>query len=335
MTEPRTILVAIFSRFPVWNIPIANVEMLREQFPGHTFLHAHGTNEALHAIRAADVVFTAYLRREVLAAAGNLQWIHSPAAGLEGLLFPEVIDSPVVVTNSRGLSAGTIAEHVVAVVLALFRKLPRAFEAQRLREWSQTSLIADAPLRTIAGSRVLIVGLGAIGLATAERMISLSAQVDAVRRRPGLPHPPGVDRVVAPEHLTDLLPSADVVVLAAPETSGTRHLIGPRELAAMRPGSVLVNVSRGTLVDEHALAQSLTADPGLRTVAAAALDVFEHEPLPLDSPLWALPNVLITPHLAGFRPDHWEAVTALFAENLRRFDSGQPLLNVVDKEAGY
>jgi len=335
LSETRTILVAIFSRFPAWNIPAANVETLRRQFPGHNFLHARSTAEALDTIAAAEIVFTAYLRRDVLGAARNLQWIHSPAAGLEGLLFPEVIESPMVVTNSRGLSADTIAEHVVAVVLALFRKLPRAFEAQRLREWSQTSLIADAPPRTIAGSRVLIVGLGAIGLATAARMISLSAHGDGVRRRPDLSRPPGVERVVSPDRLADLLPSADVVVLAAPETTGTHHLIGPRELAAMRPGSILVNVSRGTLVDEQALTEALTADPGQRTVAEAALDVFEHEPLPPESPLWALPNVLITPHLAGFRPDHWDAVTALFADNLRRFDSGQPLLNVVDKREGY
>lgn len=331
MTTSRTILVAIFSRFPAWNIPDANVETLREQFPQHTFLHVCNTDEAVESIQAADIVFTAYLRRNVLTAARKLRWIHSPAAGLEGVLFPEIVESPVVVTNSRGLSADTIAEHVVAVVLAVFRKLPHAFEAQRSREWSQTSLVADAPIRTIAGSRVLIVGLGAIGLATASRMISLSAHVDAVRRRPDLPRPPGVERVVSPEHLTDLLPSADVIVLAAPETPGTRHLIGPRELAAMRSGAVLVNVSRGALVDEDALTRALTQ----RSIAAAALDVFEREPLPADSPLWTLPNVLITPHVAGFRPDHWDAVTALFADNLRRFDNGQPLLNIVDKREGY
>jgi len=335
LTASRTILVAIFSRFPAWNIPIANVETLRRQFPQYTFLHARTADETFASIPSADVVFTAYLPRHVLAAAHNVQWIHSPAAGLEGVLWPEIIESPVLVTNSRGLSADTIAEHVVAVVLALFRKVPQAVDAQRAREWAQTNLVADPPLRMISGSRVLIVGLGAIGLATAARMVSLSACVDGVRRRPHLPRPPGIERVVSPEHLTDLLPSADVVVVAAPETSGTRHLIGPRELAAMRPGSILVNVSRGALVDEAALVTALCAAPPDRTVGAAALDVFAREPLPAESPLWTLPNVLITPHVAGFRPDHWEAVTSLFADNLRRFDSGQPLLNVVDKREGY
>jgi phosphoglycerate dehydrogenase-like enzyme len=334
LTASRTILVALYSRFLAWNIPVANVAALREQFPQHTFLHARNNDEALESIGASDVLFTAFLRPNVFDRARKLQWIHSPAAGLEGMLFPEIIESPVIITNSRGLSAETIAEHVLAVVLALFRKLPAAVESQRSREWAQAAIVAD-PLRTIAGSRVLIVGLGAIGLAAAQRFASLGAQVDVVRRRPELPKPDGIDRVASTERLIDLLPSADVVVVAAPETAATRHLIGRRELGAMRPGSILVNVSRGALVDEAALVGTLTVPPSERTVAAAALDVFEQEPLPADSPLWGLQNVLITPHIAGFRPDHWDAVCALFAENLHRFDTGQPLLNVVDKSAGY
>lgn len=335
MTASRTILVAIYSRFPAWNIPLANVIALRQQFPQHTFLHARGSDEALELAGGADIIFTAVLRPNIFEAARQLQWIHSPAAGLEFILFPAVIDSPVLVTNSRGLSADTIAEHALAVVLALFRKLPMAVEAQRARDWAQAAMVADTPIRTVAGSRVSIVGLGAIGLAAARRFAALGAHVDAVRRRPELPKPAGVERVVSTERLLELLPSADVVVLAAPETDATRHLIGARELGAMRPGSILVNVSRGALVDEAALVTALTAPPSYRTLAAAALDVFEHEPLPAESPLWTLPNVLITPHVAGFRPDHWDAVCRLFAGNLHRFDTGQALINVVDKKEGY
>jgi len=333
LTTSRTVLVAIFSRFQAWNIPPANVAALRGQFPQHTFLHARGNEEARELVADADILFTAVLRPDVFEAARRLQWIHSPAAGLESILFPAVFESPVIVTNSRGLSADTIAEHVLSVVFALFRKLPMAVEAQRSREWAQAAMTADTPLRTVAGSRVLIVGLGAIGLAVAQRFASLGAHVDAVRRRPELSRPSGIDRVVTTERLLDLLPSADIVVLAAPETAATRHLVGGHELAAMRPGSVLVNVSRGALVDEAALAVAL-APPSARALAAA-LDVFEHEPLPKESPLWTLPNVIITPHVAGFRPDHWDAVCSLFAENLHRFDSGQALLNVVDKTEGY
>jgi phosphoglycerate dehydrogenase-like enzyme len=275
------------------------------------------------------------MRQNVLETGGQVKWIHSPAAGLGAMLFPAMIDSPVVITNSRGLSADTIAEHVVMVVLAMFRKLLQCADGQRSHAWTQAVLASGSPIRTIAGSRVLIVGLGAIGNATGQRLAALSAQVDGVRRRPDAPRPPWIDRVVSVEHLAELLPTADVVVLAAPQTAATRHLIGRRELDLMQTGSLLVNISRGALVDESALVDALTAPETTRRLAGAALDVFEHEPLPAESPLWSLPNVLITPHIAGFRPDHWAAVTALFADNLRRFDSGQPLLNVVDKKQGY
>jgi phosphoglycerate dehydrogenase-like enzyme len=136
---------------------------------------------------------------------------------------------------------------------------------------------------------------------------------------------------VAPDRLAAVLPVADVVVIAAPHTSSTRGLIGAAELAAMMPQTILVNVSRGRLVDEDALAAALLRG----SIGGAALDVFEREPLPSDSPLWDLPNVLITPHTSGFRPDHWDVMTALFADNLRRYEQAEPLLNVVDKNAGY
>jgi phosphoglycerate dehydrogenase-like enzyme len=335
LTQPRTILVGIYSRFPVWNIPPERVDWLRQQFPAHTFLHARNEDEALAMIGKADIVFTVEMRRPVLEAAEHVKWIHSPAAGLGAMLFPAMIESSIVMTNSRGLSADTIAEHVLLVVLAMFRKLPQCIDAQRSREWVQSAVATGPAIRTIAGSRVLLIGLGAIGNATGQRLAALSARIDAVRRRSDAPRPSWVERVVSPDRFAELLPTADVVVLAAPQTPATRHLIGRRELDAMRPGSLLVNVSRGALVDETALVEALTAPAATRRLSGAALDVFEHEPLPPDSPLWSLPNVLITPHIAGFRPDHWEAVTSLFADNLRRFDAGQELLNVVDKREGY
>ena len=331
----HTILIGIYSRFAPWNIPPAHVEWLRQQFPHHRFLYARSEEEALAVIGEADIVLTVEMRQNVLATARRLKWIHSPAAGLGAMLFPAMVDSPVVITNSRGLSADTIAEHVLLVVLAMFRKLPQCVAGQRSREWTQPAIAGGPPIRTIAGSRVLIVGLGAIGTATGQRLAALSARIDAVRRRPDAPRPPWIDQVVSPEHLVELLPTADVVVLAAPQTPATRHLVGRRELDAMRTGSLLVNVSRGALVDEPALVDALSAPDATRRLAGAALDVFEREPLPADSRLWSLPNVLITPHIAGLRPDHWSAVTSLFADNLRRFDNGQALVNVVDKMAGY
>jgi phosphoglycerate dehydrogenase-like enzyme len=335
LKSPLTVLVGIYSPFAAWNIPVSNVAALQRTFPRHTFLHAVTEEEALRLAPRADVAFMAELTPAHLDAADKLQWVHSPAAGVGGMLFPAMVGSPVVMTNSRGISANTIAEHVVGVTLVLFRKLLLAFQSQAAREWGQNAVLAAPPIRTIAGSSVLIVGLGSIGTASARLLNAFGARVTGIRRSPGGATVEGVSRVAAPAELIDLLPEADVVVLAAPQTRDTRGLIGAQELSAMRPGAVLVNVSRGRLVDEAALAAALSAPAETRTIGAAALDVFEQEPLPRESPLWGLPNVLITPHMAGFRPDHWNAVTDLFADNLRLFESGRPLRNVVDKEAGY
>jgi phosphoglycerate dehydrogenase-like enzyme len=324
-----TILLAVHSPFEIWTIPLAYVERLRTSFPSHTFLHAGSDAEATARYPDAEVVFAGQITRAQLASAQRLRWLHSPAAGVGGMLFPEMLASHVVLTNSRGMSAQTIAEHVLAVTLAIFRRLPHAFRSQAARAWAQDAIGAEGN-RLIAGSQALIVGLGAIGSAVAQRLTLLGARVTGLRRRvTGVTHG---DWTVAPaDQLHALLPGADLVVLAAPHTRDTRGLIGARELSLMSPQSVLVNVSRGQLVDEAALAEVLRAG----RISAAALDVFVDEPLPPESPFWTLPNVLITPHTSGFRPDHWDAAIDLFADNLRRFDDGRPLLNVVDKEAGY
>jgi phosphoglycerate dehydrogenase-like enzyme len=323
------VLVCIHSQFAVWNIPQDRVDRLRAEFPSHTFLHARDDGSALEFIGQAEVAFMGQLTREQLRVAGRLRWIHSPAAGVGGMLFPEMRESPVVITNSKGMSADTIAEHVLAVTLAMFRRLPHAFRCQAVHEWAQDA-IAEQGNRTIAGSRILVVGLGGIGRAVARRMSLLGAHVAGNRRSAdrGVEY---VAEVADPGGLIDQLRGADVVVLAAPYTRETRGLIGAAALAAMSRSAILVNVSRGGLVDEGALAEALRA--GL--IAGAALDVFDDEPLPPESPFWSMPNVLVTPHTSGFRPDHWEAATALFAANLRRFEAGEPLANVVDKEAGY
>jgi phosphoglycerate dehydrogenase-like enzyme len=178
---------------------------------------------------------------------------------------------------------------------------------------------------------VLVVGLGAIGSETARRISAFGAEVVGLRRRPSSAPVPGVSAVLGPEALQSELSRADVVVLSAPQTAETWHLVGDAEFAAMKPGAVLVNVSRGKLVDEKALVRALAAGK----LRGAALDVFEHEPLDPGSPLWDRHDVLITPHVSGFHADYWPDATRLFAENLRRFVAGQPLENLVDKQAGY
>lgn len=324
-----TILVLIYSPFRTWNIPEAYVERLRREFPSHEFLHARDDLEGLAAIPQAEAAFSSQVNPDQLRAAARLRWIHSPAAGVGGMLYPEMLESPVVITNSRAMSATTIAEHVLAVTLALFRRLPLAVVRQGEHTWAQDEINAPPASRTLAGSRVLVIGLGGIGSATASRMHALGAVVSAIRRHPA--PAPGITEVRGPDGLLPLLAGADVVVIAAPQTAETRGLIGDRELRQMKHDAVLVNVSRGGLVDEEALANALREG----RLGGAALDVFRHEPLGPRHPLWDVPNLLITPHTAGFRQDHWDGATELFAENLRRFVRGMPLLNVVDKRAGY
>jgi phosphoglycerate dehydrogenase-like enzyme len=325
------ILVGIHSRFASWNIPVEQVERLRAEFPHHSFDHARNEDDVAALVEDADVAFMSEMRPAHFGAARRLRWIHSPAAGVGSMLFPAVVESSVLLSNSRGVSADPIAEHVLALTLALFRKLPLVFRSQGARHWAQDDVMASPPLRQVQGSRVLIVGLGSIGAACAWRFAALGAQVSAVRRRPDHPVPRGVSQVAGDDQLQQLLPDADLVVVSAAQTGVTHGLLGRAELSLMQASAIIINVSRGKLVDEAALTAALREG----SIAGAGLDVFEHEPLDSSSELWTLPNVIITPHMSGFRPDHWDAVTALFAENLHRFDRGDPLRNLVDKTAGY
>lgn len=323
-----TIVVAIYSEFACWCIPHAEVDALRRAFPQHTFVRADSDEETLARIGDAEVAYSSRITRMHLAAAPRLRWVHSPAAGVGAMLFPEMIAAPVVMTNSRGNSSVTIAEHVIAVTLVLMRQLPLAWRRQAERTWAQDEFHAGASIRTLRGARALVVGMGSIGGETARLFHAFGAQVTGIRRNPA---PQGDVTVVGPDRLHGELPHADVVVLCAPQTAETTRLIGANELAMMKPDAVIVNVSRGKLIDEAALAAALESG----RLRGAALDVFEHEPLSRDSPLWARPDVIVTPHVSGFHASYWPEATRLFAENLRRFEAGEPLANPVDKKAGY
>jgi phosphoglycerate dehydrogenase-like enzyme len=325
------ILVAIYSPFLSWCIPEASVERLRREFPEHVFIRADSDEETLDRIGDADVAFSSLINQDHLAGARRLRWIHSPAAGVGHMLFPAMVASPVRMTNSRGNSSITIAEHVMAVTLALLRQLPLAWRRQAERVWAQNEFNAGVSIRMLKHARVLVVGLGAIGGETGRLASAFGAHVVGIRRTPPASPPPGIAAVVGPDRLHDELPLADVVVLAAPQTAATVHLIGPRELALMKPDAVLVNVSRGKLIDEAALVRTLETG----RLRGAALDVFEHEPLAPDSPLWSRHDVVLTPHVSGFHAQYWQDATDLFAANLRRFAAGAPLVNAVDKKAGY
>ena len=322
------VLVAIFSSTAAWNIPTPAVEDLRRRFPAVRFLHA-GDDEAMaRLIGTAEVAFTSVLTPAAFAAAPRLRWVHSPAAGVGSMLFPAMRESGVVLSNSRGMNAAAVAEHALMLMLAAARRLPEAVRAQTERRWIASEL---SGLPSLGGRTLLIAGLGAIGRQLAGMAGGLGMRVLATTRELDRPVPDGVAEVRDPSALASLLPAADFVVLAAPLTAETRGLIGARELALMKSSAWLVNVARGKLVDEHALTDAL----GRGAIAGAALDVVEDEPLAPSSPLWSMPNVILTPHVAGFRQDYWEAATELFAANLHRYCNGEAVANIVDKRAGY
>jgi D-2-hydroxyacid dehydrogenase (NADP+) len=323
------ILVAVYSPFDAWRIPDAQFAALQARFPEHAFVRGDSDADTLARIADADVVFGARLTPAHLAAAAQLRWVHSHAAGVGAMLFPAMVASPIVMTNSSGVASVPIAEHVIALTLTMLRNLPLAWRRQGERLWAQNEFFHDGAPRTLGGARMLIVGLGSIGAATAKLAAAFGADVTGIRRQPGV-SPEGVRAVRSPSALPDELPRADIVVVAAPQTRETVHLIGARELQLMKDDAVLVNVSRGKLVDEAALAAELA-----KGRLHAGLDVLEHEPLDSESPLWHCPRVVVTPHISGLFDGYWPGVVDLFSDNLRRFAMGEPLLNLVDKQAGY
>jgi phosphoglycerate dehydrogenase-like enzyme len=278
----------------------------------------------------ADVIVTTRLTDADMAMAKRVRWIHSTAVGVGALLVPDLVARPIVVTNSRGVHRDAIAEHAIALVLALRRGLHLAVARQIERRWAQEEL-SERRIPALAASELLVVGLGAIGSRVAELGAGLGMRVIGIRRRVTQPVPLGVTRVRAPEDLADALPSADAVVLSLPRTAETQALLGEDELSRMKPGAVLVNVARGRLIDQEALVRALESG----RLGGVGLDAFPTEPLDVSSPLWSLPNVLITPHVAPFADDYWAPAVDLFLDNMQRFKRGDTLINVVDKAAGY
>jgi phosphoglycerate dehydrogenase-like enzyme len=323
--------VAVISPAAAWVMPRHYVEQLRRDFPQHTFFDAWDRNTLRRLLPDADVAFTPFVDRDVFAAATRLRWVQSPAVGVGSLMFPELLASDVVITTARGIRARAIAEHILGVTIALARRLPIAIRAQVEHRWAQADIEGpEVDVRTLHGQRMGIVGLGAIGRELVAIAGPFGFRITAIRRRAGSP-PPGVDVVWPPERLHDLLAHSDVVVIAAPHTPQTKRLIGRAEIDRIKPGALLVNVARGKMIDDDAVVAALRDG----RLGGAALDVFSEEPLPASSPYWDMPNVIVTPHVSGALRDYWTPLVALFAENLRRFESGELLLNVVDKAAGY
>ena len=289
---------------------------------------AQNAAELREAIRDAEILlgwdFRAQAVREAWPEVRRLRWVHWGGAGVDALLFPELVESGVTVTNSRGVFDRPMAEYVLGLIIAFTKHFPETWSLQWERRWHHR--LTD----TLQGKEVLVVGAGSIGRTIARLCAGVGMRVSGVGRSAR-----ATDRdfecIYACESMGKALPKADFVVVAAPLTSQTRGLFSSEQFRLMKPTARLVNVGRGAIVDEEALTAALRANE----IAGAALDVFEAEPLPEKSPLWSMPNVIVSPHMSGDFYAYADALAEVFLENYRRYRAGERLLNLIDKRLGF
>lgn len=289
----------------------------------------YATAEQLpEALPGANALFVWDLFSEALAGAwgkaDSLEWVHAATAGVNHLMFPASVHSDVTITNSRGVFDEPIAEYVLGLVLAFAKDLGTTLDLQHRREWHHRET------ERVGNRTALVAGTGPIGRAIARQLTAIGMQVTGVGRV-AKADDPDFGRVVASTDLHEVLPDADYIVLAAPLTDATRGMIDAAALQHMRPSARVINVGRGDLVVQDDLVAALQHE----TIAGAALDVFAEEPLPKDSPLWHLPNSIVSPHMSGDVVGWREELVRLFQDNLDRFLDGRELRNVVDKQRGY
>jgi phosphoglycerate dehydrogenase-like enzyme len=320
-----------------------DLDRIRAAAPGARVVNLSVEGLADGPVDDVEVLLRGFLSSDafdrLLARAPELGWVHSATSGVERALTPAALARDVVVTNARGVFSRPIAEHVLLMILAISRRLPQLLELQHERTWQP---LEGRELRDLT---IGIVGYGSLGRAVASLATAFGSRVIALRRNPASGEPSGtddldeeafpvqprLDAVFGPDALHAFLGQADIVVLAAPLTPETDGLIDEAAIAAMRRDAWLVNVARGRLVDDHALIRALVED----RLGGVALDTFREEPLPPSSPLWELPNVIVTPHTSWSSGRVLDRSIDLFCDNLRRFRAGEPLRNVVDRAAGY
>ncbi len=305
--------------------------MLEKPLAGVKLIAGNSVEAFEQATIHADVLFnwsgSLALFRNVFGMCPNLRWVHSRSVGLERTLFPELMESPVPLTNGTGVFSASLGEFTLAAILCFAKDFRRMIRNQKAAVWEAFDVMP------VSGQTVGIVGYGDIGRAIAARVRPLGMTVLAVKRHASRSR--GADLLVeqtyGPEQRIEMLSRCDYVVVAAPLTSETRGMIGEPEFKAMKPMAVVINVGRGPVINEEALISALSNG----RIKGAALDVFDHEPLPQDHPFYKLENVLLSPHCADHTPDWLDQAMQFFIAQFDRFRKGEPLLNVVDKKLGY
>jgi len=306
-------------------------EAIRKRWPEMRVVHLPDYDRLPEELPDTDIFIGYSLRAEQLVHAKKLKWIHSTAAGVKQLMYPELRDSEIVVTNPSGVFSVPMAEHTMGMLLALARNFPGCVRQQDEKIWSQQRLWDNPQHFTeLNGQVLLIVGFGSIGRELAKRAKAFDMRVWGVTRS-GEGDRTYAEKIVAAAKLDEVLPEADYVVIAAPETSETKHLIGMAQISRMKRGARLINVGRGSLLDEAVLIQALESG----ALGGAAIDVAETEPLPAESPLWKAPNLFITPHTSAVSDQLWVRETELLLELLERWFDGHELFNRVDFARGY
>jgi phosphoglycerate dehydrogenase-like enzyme len=325
------ILISIQQPVPQWQIPVEGVEALRRRFPHIRFIHATTPEQRLAGLADCEIAYTWILKDHELAEAPKLRWVHTSAVAVETLCLPALFARGIAVSNTRGVQAVPIAEHVLAVTLALAKQIPFVVENQQQARWAQNEFVGERLPWLLKGRTLGLIGVGTIGAEIAMRAEAFGMRVIALRRRPAYGTIGHVDRVYGKEELAEFLGQCHVLVICAPLTPETRSLIGAPQFAQLPKGAIVVNVGRAKIIDTDALIEAL----GNGHLGGAALDVFPHEPLPPEHRLWRTPNVILTPHTSGFRQGHWDEVVDLFGDNLDRWLTGEPLKFRVEPELGY
>jgi phosphoglycerate dehydrogenase-like enzyme len=301
------------------------------EMPGYVkFVEGSKVADFEAVLSEADAILSWGAKRDVLeqllARAGKLRWIHSRSAGLDGMLFPALVESPVPLTNGRGVFSQSLAEFVIGSILFFAKDMRRMLRSQKEGRWDQFDVIE------IRGQTLGIVGYGDIGRAIAKRAKAMEMNVLAMRRRPELSAgDPNVSEVLGFGQKKEMFERCDYVVSALPLTPETKSFLNAADFAAMKPTAVFMNVGRGPVVDEPALIEALKKGQ----IKGAALDVFAVEPLPAGHPFYSMENVLMSAHCADNTAEWLNDAMRFFYQNLDRFASGQPLANIVDKKAGY
>jgi phosphoglycerate dehydrogenase-like enzyme len=323
------IAILLHDEFEMWRPPAWFVDRLRAEFPGTEVLYSVKKRDDENALRDADVMIGWALPKEQLSGAKSLRWIYSITAAIDQFLYPELISSEIAISSAGRVHGPVVAEHAMAMLLALAKRLPTAVRYQERRKWAMEAIWKEQPRpREVRGATLVVVGMGSIGAEVASMATALKMNVIGVREHP---ERAGANETVGYDALNSAITRADYVVLAAPLTSRTRRMIDERRLQLFKPAAFLINVSRGALVDEDALVKALHDGQ----ISGAALDVFEEEPLSRWSPLWKMPQVLITPHTAFLTENVWQRHYEVFAANFRQYRAGQPLEGAVDKKRGY